>query len=98
MVKGGHIRMTVGMGLGMAVAVAVGINNDVAISTTWSACILAFEECIFRGFRHEEGYALQSQSMPQTGRSPVFMKGICSGLGRESKRTDAMEGSLVTRV
>lgn len=34
MVKGGHIRMTVGMGLGMAVAVAVGINNDVAISTT----------------------------------------------------------------
>lgn len=34
MVKGGHIRMTVGMGLGIAVAVAVGINNDVAISTT----------------------------------------------------------------
>ena len=47
--------MTVGIGLGVAVLVAVGKGSkEVAISTTWFACILAVW-LSFVVFRHENG-------------------------------------------
>ena len=80
---GEYIRMTVGIGLGVAVTVDVGISNDVAISTTWLACILAyiFIKCIFPGVRHEKEIYCAVQSIEQTGRSLVFIKGIFGAVG-----------------